>query len=170
MGFVVTHFLGAGLIGHLYRKYVNQNLPILFVFFVALGGILPDGDFVLNRLLISFEYFYPFLAHGGITHTPFFALIFLVVGFLILLIKRDWAKYVFAVTLGVFIHICIDFFLGGGGIEGLMLFYPFSLGRFYLYPGSDPMEHMFISAVIDGVIFLVWMSYMFFRKNFRNLF
>jgi len=43
----------------------------------GVAGLLPDIDTPLNWILASFGKTIGILQHGGLTHTPFFALVFL---------------------------------------------------------------------------------------------
>ena len=97
------------------------------------------------------------LKHGGITHTPLFGLIFLVPAFLYLNEKKHkMSMYFFVMSFGILFHLLLDFILGGGAQEGIMLFWPLSIQGFKL--GLLPKLNLAdIPAALDAVILIAWL-------------
>jgi len=79
MPFAVTHVLTSIVLVDLYRDYVTRHkklFTIHTVFLAGLFGLLPDIDYVLGMAASAINLNLPFLfQHGGVTHTPFFALL-----------------------------------------------------------------------------------------------
>jgi len=121
----------------------------------GVAGLLPDIDVPLNWILGLFGKSVGLLLHGGITHTAFFGLIFLIPGFVFW--KRGKEKigiYFFVICFGVLFHVFLDYLIGGGAYEGVMWLWPLSSQVFKIHLLSGPAN---LSAGIDAVILLVWL-------------
>ncbi len=160
MPLAVTHVLIAIILIDIYRDYFADHKKYFSMFTLLIAGIaglLPDIDIPLTWLLNLFGLSIDFLKHGGITHTPFFGLIFLIPAFIYL--KKEQHKksmYFFVVTFGILLHISLDFILGGGDVHGIILFWPFSASTFKLHLLSKLGIDM-LPAAIDAVILLLWL-------------
>jgi len=157
MPFAVTHVLLAIILVDLYRDYFAKHkkyFTLHTIFIAGVAGLLPDIDLPLNWFL---NFFGLGIAHGTITHTPLFGLIFLIPGFLLWYHKKHkLAMYFYVVSFGVFFHIFLDYFLGGGLREGIMFLYPFSEATFKLHLLSK-FNFPNIPAAIDAIILLAWL-------------
>lgn len=153
MPFAVTHVILTIIIIDLYRDYITKHRTYFSLHTVLIGGIaglLPDIDVPLAWILGSSN-----IVHGSFTHTLFFALIFLAIGFLF---SKDMKKAAlfYVIGFGIFFHIFLDWFLGGGMQEGVMWFYPFSLyvSKFHLL---SRIGFYNLPAAIDAIILLAWL-------------
>jgi membrane-bound metal-dependent hydrolase YbcI (DUF457 family) len=144
----------------LYRDYITKHkkyFTLLTILVAGIAGLLPDIDiplsFVFSSLGIENG---ELLQHGGITHTPFFGLLFLIPFSIFWKMKKHRLAIIFAViAFGVVFHSFLDLFIGGGHPEGVMALYPFSEQRFdmfllliYGFPAIP---------ALDAIILLAWL-------------
>lgn len=157
MPLAVTHVLLTIIIVDLYRDYVTKHkkyFTLHTIFIAGVAGLLPDIDIPLNWVLNLFGIN---LIHGTLTHTPFFALIFLIPGIFLWFNKNHkTAVYFFVICFGIFFHLFLDYLLGGGNFEGILLFYPFSSVAFKLHLLLN-LNIPNIPAAVDAVILLIWL-------------
>jgi|TARA_B100001971_G_scaffold187811_1_gene188740 hypothetical protein len=153
MSFAVTHVLLAIILVDLYRDYFAKHkkyFTLHTIFIAGLAGLLPDIDLPLNWFL---NFFGLSIGHGTITHTPLFALIFLIPGLILWHNKKHKeAMYFFVVCFGILFHISLDFLFAGYGI---MFFYPFSNTTYGLNLLQNVSRNFF--AGIDAIILLAWL-------------
>jgi len=155
MPFAVTHILFSLIAVDLYRDYVTKHkkyFTLHTVFLAGLAGLLPDIDIPLNWLL---SFFGSSIGHGTLTHTPFFGLIFLIPGFILLRKNHKVATYFFVICFGVLVHITLDLVFTGGGY-GIMFLYPLStqIFQFELYRNLASPGFF---AGMDAIILLAWL-------------
>ncbi len=171
MPFAVTHVLLTIIIVGLYRDYVathKKYFTLYTVLIAGIGGLLPDLDVPLNWLLNKFGYSFELLEHGGITHTPFFGVLFLIPAVILLWKKKHiWSMYLFVVSFGIFFHIFLDYLLGGGMITGIMFFWPFSAMGYKIHL-MDKIGLDNLPAALDAVILLLWLYYEETRHKIRD--
>ncbi|MBD3164853.1 hypothetical protein GF323_06670 [Candidatus Woesearchaeota archaeon] len=158
MPYAVTHVLLTIIVLDLYRDHFLKNSKYFSLHTLLIGGIaglLPDIDVPLGWVLDKFGYT---LVHGSFTHTPWFASLFLIPA-LIFLQRKDMKKAAlyFVIAFGVFFHVFLDWFLGGGMHKGVMLLFPFSFTAYRLH-----LLHYFnlgslAGAGIDALILLAWL-------------
>jgi len=160
MPLAVTHVLLTIIFVDLYRDYFAKHrkyFTLHTILIAGIAGLLPDIDVPVNWLLSIFGYSSQLLAHGGITHTPLFALIFLIPAFIFLKKKKHkTAMLFFVITFGILFHLFLDYLLGGGAYEGIKWFWPFYADAFkiHLLPKIGLSN---IPAALDAVILLVWL-------------
>lgn len=161
MPLAVTHILLTIIAVDIYRDYITKHkkyFTLLTLFVAGVAGILPDIDIPINSLMTLLGMEVPeLLHHGGITHTPFFGLMFLVPAFLLWKFnKHKLAVIFFVLAFGPIFHSVLDYTIGGGDANGLMLFYPFSEDRIKLgvLLGN---EALFSTAGLDAVILMLWL-------------
>lgn len=160
MPLAVTHVLLTIILVDIYRDYFTKHkkyFTLHLLLIAGIAGLLSDIDIPINWLLNIFGYSIPYLTHGGITHTPLFALIFLVPAFIFL--KKGQHKpsiYFFVITFGILFHLFLDYVLGGGAYEGIMWLWPLSTSTFKLHLLSK-ISLSNIPAALDAVILLVWL-------------
>ncbi len=162
MPYAVTHILLTVLLADLYRDYVTKHkkyFTLHTILIAGIAGLLPDIDIPLSWLL---NVFIPgsvplILTHGGITHTPFFGLIFLLPAFY-LWEKKEHKKamYFFVITFGVLFHVFLDYLLGGGMHEGIMVFWPISMATFKIHLLST-LGLVDVPQALDALILLGWL-------------
>jgi len=156
MPFAVTHVLSAIILVDLFRDYIwkhKKYFTLHTIFIAGVGGLLPDIDIPLNWLL---NFFGLSLAHRTLTHTPLFALIFLLPG-IILWYKKNHkvSMYFFVITFGILLHIFLDYFFATDYATGIMFFYPFSFATYELNLFQNISQLNFAS--IDAIILLLWL-------------
>jgi membrane-bound metal-dependent hydrolase YbcI (DUF457 family) len=136
-----------------HHKYFTLHTILI----AGVAGLLPDIDVPLNWLLRFLHIESSIFTHGGLTHSVFFGLLFLIPGFILWKSKRHKsATYFFVICYGILFHLFLDSVFGGGGTDGPMLLYPLSTGIFkigllYMLPIND----VFIS--LDAIILLLWL-------------
>jgi len=156
MPFAVTHVLAAIILVGLYRDYVTKHkkyFTLHTVFIAGFAGLLPDIDLPLNKVL---NFFGTEILHRSITHTPLFALIFLIPGFILWYYgKHKVAVYFFVTTFGIFTHLMLDYMFVVDNAGGILFFYPFSTVAYGLNLLQNVNSYMF--AAIDAVVLLLWL-------------
>ena len=159
MPLAVTHVILTIIVVDIYRDYFLKNkehFTLHTVMIAGIAGLLPDIDIPLSKLLAMFNYFPGWLQHGGITHTIFFGIIFLIPALYFWKKQnKTIATYFFAITFGILFHIFLDFFLGGGRWEGIMFFWPILDQSYKLHLLHDFGRDIFLS--LDAVILLLWL-------------
>ncbi len=160
MPLAVTHVLLTIILVDLYRDYITRHkkyFTLHTVFLAGLGGLLPDLDVPLNWMLSYFGYSSEVLMHGGITHTLFFGLIFLIPAIILLWRKKHKASmYFFVISFGIFLHVFLDYVLGGGAHEGIMFFWPLSAVGYKIHL-LNKFGLSNLPAAIDAIILLLWL-------------
>jgi len=154
MPLAVTHVILTIVVLDLVRHYFLKHrrfITMKILFFAGIAGLLPDIDIVLNWFLKGSIHL---LKHGGLTHTPLFALPFVLIGVLAKKEKTKATAYVFA--FGIIFHLFLDFLLGGGSWEGIMWLYPFSTKTFKIH-----LLHTFglsnMPPALDALILIAWL-------------
>ena len=158
----VTHVLLTIILVGFYRDYVTKHkhyFSLYTVLIAGFAGLFPDIDVPLNWIFKVYGYIFPLWQHGGITHTPTFALIFLVPGLLFLKKgKHKMAMYFFVMSFGISFHLFLDWLLGGGGHSGIMFLWPFSHTGWRIglltKAGLDS-----VPQALDAIILLSWLFY-----------
>ncbi len=162
MPYAVTHILLVIIAVDLYRDYATKHkkyFTLNTVLLAGIAGLLPDIDVPLRWLLNAFN-LNPaplLLTHGGITHTPFFGLIFLFPAFYLWRKKEHKkAMYFFVITFGVLFHIFLDYLLGGGMHDGIIIFWPLSMAAFKIHvlPSLGLND---VPQALDALILLTWL-------------
>ena len=160
MPYAVTHVILTIIILDLYRDYVAKHkkyFTLWTIFIGGLAGLAPDMDipvhFVLSKIGIDIS----LLAHGGITHTPIIGILFLIPFATFWMMKKHRLAVIFLViSFGLLFHVFLDFIIGGGNINGLMLFYPFSTQQYRLFLFGDDMTFP-SRAGLDALILIIWL-------------
>lgn len=161
MPLAVTHVILAVILIDLVRDYIIKNhkkyLTLHTIMIGGIAGLLPDIDVPINWLLDFFGKSFEIMRHGGLTHTAFFGLLFLIPGFIFWKKKKHKiAVYFFVITFGILFHIFLDYLLGGGGHEGMMLLWPLSSQVFKIH-----LLKFFnldnLPAGIDALLLLIWL-------------
>lgn len=156
----VTHVLTSIILVDLYRDYITKYkklFPLHTIFLAGFFGLLPDIDIPIRMISQFFNFNVPWLLqHGGVTHTPFFALLFLIPGIIFWKKnKHKTAVIFFVATFAIMLHILLDFLLGGGGHNGIMVFFPFLTQGFKIHL-LNYFKLEDLPAAIDAVILLAW--------------
>lgn len=155
MPFAATHIIvTTSLLASLQAKMGLNGFDMkYFAFFAAIGSLLPDIDIPLGWLFRSLGLV---IDHGTVTHTPFFAFIFLFASLIFgYSIHKNLSSIFKIFFFGILIHILLDFTLGGGAKEGIAWFYPlndstYKLHLLFLLPFDSVFE------ALDAIVLLVW--------------
>jgi membrane-bound metal-dependent hydrolase YbcI (DUF457 family) len=163
MPLAVTHVLTTVILVGLYRDYVTKHKRYFTLHTVMVAGIaaiLADIDIVLRMFSKIFNFQVPFLlSHGGITHTPIFAFIFIIPGLILWKNRKHRpAMYFYVIAFAILLHIFLDYFLGGGNHAGVMWLYPFSTQAWKIHLLSK-FGLSSLPAALDAIILLVWLWY-----------
>lgn len=172
MPHAVTHVLISAIAADLYRDYLSRHRKLFTVhhiFLAGLGGLLPDIDVAIGMIYKLFGQQVPTLFnHGGITHTPLFAMLFILPAAAMWYQgKKKESLYLWMLGGGIIMHLFLDWFLGGGGHYGIMLFFPFStMGfKFGLF-GMLGLESM--PQALDAVLLLLWLWHEEMKHKIRD--
>lgn len=156
----VTHVLLVIIIVDLFRDYILRHkkyVTLHTILIAGIAGLLPDVDVPLSWALNYFGYSFELLEHGGITHTAFFGLIFLIPGYYFLKNKKHkLAGYFFVISFGILLHILLDYLLGGGAWEGVMWLWPISTQAYKLHLLSKT-NLLNIPGALDAIILILWL-------------
>ena len=168
----VTHFIIAML---LIRLFASKFLKIketrelrLISFIGGLAGLLPDADFLVFYIkkifALTFSISSLHIVHRTLTHSLVFALFFLVLALLFYKKKRIFT-ILLVLSLGITIHIGLDFFTA----NNLVLFYPFSeaMSGINLIPGAYYYQTRLLVS-IDALIFVAWISWLFYKNKLTD--
>jgi membrane-bound metal-dependent hydrolase YbcI (DUF457 family) len=161
MPLAVTHVLISVILVGLYRDYVTKHkkyFTLHTVFLAGVFGLLPDLDIPIRMISQFFNFSVPaLLQHGGVLHTPLFALLFLIPGVILWANKKKkFAVYFYVACFAIFLHIFLDFLLGGGSHSGIMWLFPFTLQGWGIHIlNSFGMKDLPIA--LDAVILLGWL-------------
>ncbi len=155
MPFAVTHVLSSIILVDLYRDYFAKHkkyFTLHTIFIAGFAGLLPDIDIPLNFFLgfIGVD-----LVHRTITHTPLFALIFLIPGFVLWNRKKHKiAMYFFVTSFAILLHTSLDYFFAADD-GGVMWLYPLSDTQYTLNLLKGIGRNFF--AGMDAIILLLWL-------------
>ncbi len=168
MPFAVTHVLTSIICVDLYRDYFTKHKKhfTLFTILIAgIGGLLPDIDIPLSWLLGKLGITVSWLAHRTITHTPLFALLFLIPGLILWYNKKHKLALLFLVTtFGILLHIFLDLVLSPEG--SIMLLWPFSTADFSLGLLSGNVLGFY--AALDAILLLAWLTHEEMKHKIRD--
>ncbi|MCM8774635.1 MAG: metal-dependent hydrolase [Candidatus Omnitrophica bacterium] len=164
----VTHILIVIVLVSLIRDYFikdKKKFPLHYVLIAGLGGLLPDIDIALFWILHFFGYSFDSV-HRTFTHTLFFPLVFLLLGFIFWRVRiRGLGKHhlklhtiFLMIGLGVFIHLILDVTLSGG----VRPLYPFIFAGYGLNLVSllpEPLEKIALPC-LDAALLVLWLVYL----------
>lgn len=161
MPLAVTHILLSVILVDIYRDYITKNkknFTLHTVFLAGFFGLLPDIDVPIRMLATFFKAEVPsLLQHGGVTHTPLFALLFLIPAAILLKKgKQGQAAYFFVATFAIFLHLILDYFIAGGAPQGVMWLFPFSMQSWKLHIANS-VGVPNITMAMDAVLLLGWL-------------
>ena len=92
-----------------------------------------------------------------IMHTPILGILFLIPFVIFWSMKKHKIAVLFLVlSFGVLFHLFLDWLVGGGDINGIMLLYPFSSEQFR-GPFIGLVDGFPIMEGLDAIILLAWL-------------
>lgn len=169
MSFASGHIIGGYLSGRIAEKIKNTKLPQSAWFFIILGALLPDSDFII-------EWLFHTRIHRTLTHSLLFLIAVPLLTYLIFHILKNPNKktLALAIGIGIFSHLILDFCT----IAGIPLFYPFPT-HFSIYGLSPPSPESFLNqdaahlkttlkfAVVDMALGAAFILYLWWRKKLK---
>ena len=170
MSLAFGHLIGAWLVGKIYEFFSKRKIHHYGWFFLLLGGILPDIDFL-------FDWTLNLNLHRTVTHSLLFAILIPLALYFVLKIQQDKQAKHFSLALatGILMHLILDFI----SLQGVPLFWPylmyFSPFRMGLYLTDVSFFSNNVSilikelkfAVLDMAIGTAWIFYLILRKKLR---
>ncbi len=173
----VTHIFIVIILLDLYRDYFvkdKRNFPLHYILIGGIAGLLPDIDVIIYYILSFFGYGFGQI-HRTFTHTLFFPLFFIVLAIPFLNFKNrklserhlKLRNIFLVIAFGCFVHLILDALVAGV----IMPFYPISsaglgLNLINLFPLAWQGT---IEPVLDGVILVLWLISLEYRKRLQSL-
>jgi len=136
----------------------REKLGRYWSIFAIFSGLLPDFDFVIGWILKWLGYNNSFFGHGGFFHSLGFVLVLFGISAIIYWKYKEYGKYGFILTIGVALHILVDYLLGGGAYS-LMLFYPISTETFRLHI-LENLKFIDIYEILDAILIIFALIFM----------
>jgi len=171
MSFAFGHLIGAWLLGKAIKYFSKKKISHWGWFFLLLGGILPDADFLLDFLWGS-------ELHRTFTHSLFFLLVapLIIYGILALLKNKEKNTLPLLLGSGILVHLFLDMFYFPGVplfwpdlhhfmYTQILLIDPATTGLFY--GTKEQLVHSLKLAVIDMGLGALWIFYLWFRKKIK---
>lgn len=171
MSFAFGHLLGAWLLGKLVEITGRKKLSHGMWFFLLLGGILPDADFLLDWTLRT-------ELHRTFTHSLLFVLVAPVLLYIFLALARnkDSALLAFSLASGIIVHLLLDMPFSVGvpllwpnllhfSYSGITYFNPAMPS--FLHASVENLQHSLRRAVIDMGLGAAWILYLALRRRAR---
>jgi len=164
------HLIGAWLLGKGYQYFGKTKISSTGWFFLLLGGILPDLDFLFDWILGT-------EIHRTFTHSVLFALIIPLALMIFLFIIRE-KKITFLPFLlgsGIFVHLILDMVT----FPGVPLFWPnltyFSaeyIGHLvglppFLDASGTALRSILKGAIVDMALGTTWIFYLVFNRKIK---
>lgn len=167
--FAFAHLITAWLAGKLYERVKSTKLSHNTWFFLFVGSILPDIDFLLDWTLGT-------ELHRTITHSLLFAALagIVVYGIAWLFQKQERLTFAGGIVTGIVTHLLLDLFRS----QGVPLLWP-SLLHFswtaigYVDPAVPSfldaplpiLRHAMKLAIVDMAIGTMWIFWLWWRKK-----
>lgn len=167
--FAFMHLLVAWLLGKAYEKFSRKSISHAAWFFLLLGSVLPDIDFLIDWLFQA-EF------HRTFTHS----LLFVVSSFLLLFIlftyvhRSERTVLAASVAAGITSHILLDMFFSYGVPllwPSLLHFSWTQIGYFdpatpsFLNKPSEVLRRAMKMAILDMALGTAWIFYLWWRKR-----
>ena len=169
MGFAFSHLILAWLAGKGYEYFRQRKISHRAWFFLLLGGILPDADFLLDWT-VGTE------IHRTFTHSLLFVVIAPLLVYIIFWIGKNSEGVLLAYALGagIFSHLVLDMFLS----QGVPLLWPNLLHFSWTQVGYfDPATPSFLNsspevlrralkiAIVDMALGTAWILYLWWKRK-----
>lgn len=170
MSYAFGHLVGAWGAGKAYQYFSKKKISHYAWFFLLLGGILPDIDFLLDWTL-------GYDTHRTFTHNFLFVIFAALLAYIIFSILKHPEKRQFALFLGsgILTHLFLDSFFGTGVplLWPSMMHLSFFQGISYsvlkgsTFSRGDVIElgNQLRFAIIDMAIGTAWIFYLWFKKK-----
>lgn len=168
MPFAFGHLIVAWLAGKGYESISKIKISHNTWFFLLLGGILPDADFLID-LVLKTDF------HRTYSHSFLFLILIAILVYFVFYQSKEKKQFSLAIGTGILVHLFLDFF----GSPGIPLFWPnftfFSssfIGPINLADLSFGTNTVELNKTIKRAIFdmglgTAWIFYFWFRKRIR---
>lgn len=166
MTFPFGHMIGAWILGKAYEKVSKKKLHKNTWFFLLIGSIIPDADFLLNWI-------FGFHAHRLFTHSILFAM---GGGIIIYGIFNSSHKksYAIATTVGILAHLLLDL----PDVYGVPLFWPLATQISLITTTPQTVIPLFAhtlentrvivkNLLVDTSLGIIWILWLWFRNRIR---
>ena len=170
MVFAFGHLIGAWLIGKSYEKWGKKKISRYGWFFLLIGGILPDADFLIDWTINTD-------LHRTFSHSIFFMLLIPIIVYFMFYKLQERKQVSVAIGVGIFTHIFLDIISSS---HGLMLLWPSSLhftftkvythtlqNTAFLNGDMNLLIHQLKLAVIDMALGIIWIFYLWWKKKIQ---
>ena len=170
MGFAFSHLLCAWIAGKGYEFFSRKKISHYTWFFLLLGGILPDADFLLDWTLGT-------ELHRTFTHSVFFVVAAGLTVYIIfkLFPNPESSSSAVAIGAGILTHLILDMIPGGFGVPllwpNLTFFSSTYIGPYnpanpsFLHSSAEILKHMLKLAVLDMALGAAWIFYLWWRRR-----
>lgn len=169
MSFAFGHLVGAWCAGKIYEYFSKKKISHYAWGFLLLGGLLPDGDFLLDWTLGTD-------LHRTFSHSLLLLLLAPLAVYLFYSILKHPEKKHFAFFMGL--GIATHLFLDGFSTYGIPLLWPLT-GYFSFFSGFTPaipdggllqgdaemLVYKMKLAVVDMAVGAAWIFYLWFRRR-----
>lgn len=171
MSFALGHIVGAWLSGKGYEVLSKKKISHYAWFFLILGGLLPDADFLL-------DWIFGYDSHRTFTHSLLFLVLAPLLAYLLFSILKNSEKKKFAIFLGL--GILTHLFLDSFSSYGIPILWP-KEGYFSFFSGFTPylpeggllegnaevLLYKLKLTIVDMAIGTAWIFYLWFRKKIQ---
>jgi membrane-bound metal-dependent hydrolase YbcI (DUF457 family) len=156
MVFAFGHLIGAWLIGKLFQLITKRKLSQNSWFFLLIGSIIPDIDFL-------FQFLFHNHFHRTLTHSIFFILLLPAIVYYGFKLANDKKaiNYSYFLAIGICVHLVLDSF----SPQGVTLLWPY-IHLFSFQPYFETSNGI-INAIIDMFIGTSWIFYLFLNKKLK---
>ena len=170
MTFAFSHLIGAWLVGKGYQLVTKKKIHHYTWFFLLLGSILPDIDYLIDWTLGT-------NLHRTFTHSITFALFVFIILFSISFFfkEKNMKMFSLALCVGILAHLAIDFV----STQGVPLFWPlgYYFSPFAIYLGksgtamlnssASTLKSLLKLAVLDMGLGTAWIFYLLLKKSIK---
>ena len=171
MSFAFGHLFGAWCAGKIYEYFSKNKISHHAWFFLLLGGILPDADFLIDWIFGTD-------LHRTFSHSILLMILVPLAVYVFYSFLKHPVKKPFALFLGL--GISMHFFLDGFSGYGIPLLWPMT-GYFSFFTGFTPaipdggllqgdagmLLYRIKLAVVDMAIGTAWIFYLWFRRRIQ---
>lgn len=171
MSFAFGHLVGAWVAGKIYEYFSKKKISHAAWFFLLLGGLLPDADFLIDWVFGAD-------IHRTFSHSLLFLILAPLLVYLFFSILKHTEKKSLALFLGL--GIATHLFLDGFSTYGIPLLWP-KEWYFSFFSGFTPqipdggllvgnaevLRYKLKLAIIDMAVGAAWILYLWFRKRLQ---
>jgi membrane-bound metal-dependent hydrolase YbcI (DUF457 family) len=170
MSFALTHLFIAWILGKAYEKWGKKTLSHTTWFFLLLGSVVPDGDFLLDWIL-------GMGVHRTFSHSLLGILIAGVAVYLFMQMTKqsERKQAALAISVGILTHLIMDMTFSQGvpflwpslwyfSIKGIV-YNPQTAA--FLHGSTEVLQSQLKFAVVDMAIGTGWIFYLWWRKKIQ---